>query len=80
MDTRRAEGASVEARKCVGAQALVFLKLDKERLLRNTRERIVWDVSHGLKLLHEMPLEIQGGRSPNDRIYEPIFPLIMGRF
>lgn len=79
-DTRRAEEASVEARKCVGAQALVFFKLDKERLPRDTRERDVWDVSHGLKLQHEMPLEIQLGGSPNNRIYDQIFPLIMGRF
>lgn len=49
MDTRRAVEASAEARKYVGAQALVFFKLDKERLPKNTRERDVWDVSHCLK-------------------------------
>lgn len=56
MDTRRAGEASVEAKQCVGAQALVFFKLDEERLPRNTRKRDVWDVSQGLKLQHDMPL------------------------
>lgn len=66
MDTRRAGEASVEARKCVGAQTLVFFKLDKERRPKNTREEDVWDVSHGLQVQHEMPLETQRGGSPND--------------
>lgn len=42
------------------------------------RERVVWDVSHGLKVPNEMPLEIQSGGSLGDRMYEPIFSLIMG--
>lgn len=55
IDTCDAEEPSVEASKSVGAQALVFFKLDKERPRRYTKERDVWDVS----LKHEMPLETQ---------------------
>lgn len=46
----------------------MFFKLDKESLQRNTRERDVWDVRHGLKIQHAMPSEVQRGASPNDNI------------
>lgn len=58
VDTRRVEEAFIEARKCVGARALVFSKLDKERLQGTLGKRDVWEASHSFILQHEMPLEI----------------------
>lgn len=50
VDTRRVEEAFIEARKCVGARALAFSKLDKERLQGTLGKRDVWEASHSFIL------------------------------